>query len=138
MTPDETARVVAKIQIGDNRTVDRVTLLEWHDTIGHLAFDEAVQAVTMHRRESTEYLQPAHVVRNARRVRDERPLPELPWLDDPAPAPDNMSELTAAYRSDEPHRIAIELGKYNRQIVDAGRHAIPEWPLPEVGLADAG
>lgn len=69
MNRQETAKVLAKIQIGDNRTIDRLTLDEWHDTIGHLDFVDAIAAVRLFRQESTDYLMPAHVISNAKRVR---------------------------------------------------------------------
>jgi hypothetical protein len=131
MNRDQVARVLAKIQLGDNRSADALTLREWEDSIGHLDFTDAIAAVTMHRQESTDYLQPAHVITNARRIRDARPLPPLTDDRDFAPKPNNFEAMTEAYRSGEPHRIATELGKYNRQLVDAGRHSIPEWPLGE-------
>ena len=74
MTRQECAKVLAKIQLGDNRQVDKLTLEEWFDTIGHLPFAPAIEAVRMHRQESTDYLQPAHVIRNVRRL-EERALP---------------------------------------------------------------
>ena len=74
MNIQETAAVLAKIKIGDNREVDSqgLVLREWHDAIGHLEFADAIEAVALHRRESTEYLQPGHVVANVRRVRAAR------------------------------------------------------------------
>ena len=68
MTIDELKRVVAKIQLGDSRQVDRLVLLEWQDTIGHLRFDDAIAAVTLHRQESTDYLMPAHITAGSRRA----------------------------------------------------------------------
>jgi len=70
MNRSECAKVLAKIQLGDNRQVDTLTLEEWFDTIGHLRFEDAIGAVRLHRQESTDYLMPAHVIRGARRVRD--------------------------------------------------------------------
>ncbi|WP_125107983.1 hypothetical protein [Gulosibacter massiliensis] len=70
MNLQETAQVLAKIQLGDNRQVDELTVREWHDSIGHLAVHEAIEAVRMHRRESLNYLMPAHVIANVHRVRD--------------------------------------------------------------------
>lgn len=72
MTKSECAKVLAKIQLGDNRQVDQLTLEEWFDTIGHLDFESAVAGVRMHRQESTDYLMPAHVIRNAHRARESR------------------------------------------------------------------
>jgi len=68
MTIDELKRVVAKIQLGDSRQVDRLVLLEWQDNIGHLRFDDAIAAVTLHRQESTDYLMPAHITAGSRRA----------------------------------------------------------------------
>lgn len=70
MNLQETAQVLAKIQLGDNRQVDELTVREWHDSIGHLTVHEAIEAVRLHRQESTAYLMPAHVVANVHRVRD--------------------------------------------------------------------
>lgn len=61
MTEAECAKVLAKIQLVDNRQVDRLTLAEWFDIIGHLDFQACVAAVRVHRQTSTEYLQPAHI-----------------------------------------------------------------------------
>lgn len=89
MIKQETARVLAKIQLGDNRQVDHLVLDEWHDTIGHLDFDDAIAAVKLHRQSSTDWLMPAHVISGARRVKSDRasearrnqPAVELPgWI----------------------------------------------------------
>lgn len=72
MNKAECAKVLAKIQLGDNRQVDALTLEEWFDTIGHLDFEAAVAGVRLHRQESTDYLMPAHVIRNAYRAREAR------------------------------------------------------------------
>ncbi|MGN6200003.1 hypothetical protein [Humibacter sp.] len=77
MNIKETAAVLAKIKLGDNREVTTLVIQEWHDAIGDLAYADAVEAVRMHRRDSTDYLMPAHVWANARlvasrRERDER------------------------------------------------------------------
>lgn len=62
MTIDECAKLLAKVQLVDNREVTRLVILEWFDLIGDLDFAAAVDAVREHRRSSTEYLQPAHIV----------------------------------------------------------------------------
>jgi hypothetical protein len=74
MTKTECARVVAKIRLGDSRNVDELVLAEWYDTIGYLNVDDAIKAVTLHRQESTDYLQPAHIIRNALRVKERRAI----------------------------------------------------------------
>jgi hypothetical protein len=70
----QVAAVLAKIQLGDNRETDAagLVLAEWVDSIGDLDFDDAVEAVRMHRRETTVYLQPAHVRANVRLLRARR------------------------------------------------------------------
>lgn len=78
MNQIELAKVLARIQAGDNRVVDKVTVAHWRETIGHLKYQDAMDAVVMHFRESTEYLMPAHVIRNARRIRNEREDPNAP------------------------------------------------------------
>jgi hypothetical protein len=54
----ECAKVLAKIQLGDNRQVDQLVLDEWFDTIGHLRFEDAIGAVRLHRQESAAWLMP--------------------------------------------------------------------------------
>lgn len=70
MNIQETAAVLAKIKIGDNREVDSkgLVLREWHEAIGDLEYGDAIEAVAMHRRESSAYLVPAHVRENVKRV----------------------------------------------------------------------
>lgn len=74
MNISETAAVLAKVKIGDNREVDSrgLVLTEWHDNIGDLVFEDAIAGVTMHRKESTDYLTFAHVRMNARRAKEAR------------------------------------------------------------------
>jgi hypothetical protein len=72
MNIQETAAVLAKIKLGDNREVNELVIREWHDGISDLDLVDTIEAVRLHRRESTEYLQVAHVRANARRVRDWR------------------------------------------------------------------
>lgn len=72
MNAEQVAAVVAKIRLGDNRETSREVILEWVDSIGDLVFEDAIEGVRLHRRESTEYLLPAHVRAGARRARDVR------------------------------------------------------------------
>jgi hypothetical protein len=87
----EVAGVLAKIKLGDNREVNKLVIADWADVIGDLDFDDAIEAVVMHRRESGTYLQAAHIrenvrVLNARRERKERvdnPFQVEPWAEPP-------------------------------------------------------
>lgn len=86
MTNEQVAKVLARIQLGDNRQVDRATLAEWIDGIGDLDFDDAIEGVRMHRRDSTAYLQIAHVRANVRMFKDREARHER-FLRGPAIAP---------------------------------------------------
>ena len=63
----ETSDVLAKVKVGDNREVDAngYMIREWHHVLGHLPVDVVMEAVRMHRTNSTEYLGTAHIVANA-------------------------------------------------------------------------
>lgn len=61
MNAFEMKRLLAKISLGDNRQVDQLVIDDWMETIGHLDYPAAYEAVVEHRRESTEYLQPGHI-----------------------------------------------------------------------------
>lgn len=68
--------VLTKIQIVDNRNVDKLVNAEWLHAIGHLDYRDAIESVALHRRSSTEYLTPAHVVAGVRTVRAARAAAE--------------------------------------------------------------
>jgi hypothetical protein len=109
MNAEQVAAVLAKIQLGDNRLTDSagLVLAEWVDSIGDLDFDDAVEAVRMHRQESTVYLQPAHVRANVRRVRDLR-----------------ARELRRSRPALEPARVTLDRVEFDRitqEAIDAGR-----------------
>jgi hypothetical protein len=72
MTPDEVVKVLARVQMDDNRQVDRVVVQSWVEEIGDLGYAEALEAVVMHRRETTAWLMAAHVRENVRRIRNQR------------------------------------------------------------------
>jgi len=69
MTRDEVVKVLARVQMDDNRQVDRVVVESWVEEIGDLEFGDAIEAVVMHRRETTAWLMAAHVRENVRRVK---------------------------------------------------------------------
>ena len=74
MNYEEVSAVLVKIQLGDNRHVDKdgLVLRDWFDSIGDLNYSDAIAAVVLHRRESTEYLMPAHIRMGARRAKEAR------------------------------------------------------------------
>lgn len=78
MTPRECSELLTYASIIDNRTVTRETVAAWLEIVGHLDVTLARQAIIQHRRESTEYLMPAHVIRGAQRLRAARQAIESP------------------------------------------------------------
>ena len=44
----------------------------WHEVIGHIPYAVAMTALTIHRRTSSEYLMPAHIIANLRKARDQQ------------------------------------------------------------------
>lgn len=121
MNESELKQVVAKIQLGDSRQVDALVLREWNDNIGMLHFGDAIEAVSMHRRESVDYLQAAHIHRNvarivAARVEAARSAPIEEFAGDPKPT--NWDAMCRAYK--DPVAFAREVGIYDQQLVAAG------------------
>lgn len=131
MNVHEVAQVVTKIQLGDNRQVDRLVLAEWEDAIGHLPFQDAIEAVRLHRQESTDYLQPAHVVAGARRVRAYRNAAPVigPALGTGSPKPHNLKALVRAWN--DPAEFRVQAAIYNRQLADGGYPIDTRYPVAE-------
>lgn len=72
MNIEQTAVILAKVAALDNRNDTDAAVLAWHEAIGDLDYRDALEAVAIHRRESTEYLMPAHIRRIAAQLRKER------------------------------------------------------------------
>lgn len=68
MNIQETNALLARIQVIDNRQIGDSTVLAWHELVGDLDYDAAVEAVRLHFRESTAYLVPAHVRHGVERI----------------------------------------------------------------------
>jgi hypothetical protein len=68
----ETAQLLAKAALVDNRQVAPETVLAWHEAIGGISYDVALEALTRHRRTSSDYLMPAHILNHAKTVNAER------------------------------------------------------------------
>lgn len=70
MNQQEAFQLLSLASARDGRPVDAATALVWADDLERVAYHEAVDAVKLHFRESTEWLRPAHVIANVRRVRE--------------------------------------------------------------------
>ena len=89
MQKSEVAQLLAKAALIDNRRIDAATVEAWHEVIGHVPYDVALTALTIHRRTSSEYLMPAHIIANLRKARDQQAVEanRMRALDPPKPSP---------------------------------------------------
>lgn len=72
MLKSEVATLLGKAALIDNRRVDPMLVEAWWEILTDVEFEDAMAALTRHRRESTEYLMPGHIVAGAKRARSER------------------------------------------------------------------
>lgn len=72
MNREEAAQLLGLIALGDNRQISHETVAYWHGLLPDIRLEDATQAVAIHRRESTAYLQPAHIVELVRAERRRR------------------------------------------------------------------
>lgn len=123
MTPAETAAVLAKAAAYDRRTVGRADVAAWHEALADVDMPDALAAVTAHYRDSTDWLQPAHIrqrVRDARRARQGR---------DRAAAP---LALPSRFETDAERdaRVARGVRACRDSIVASRRRRPPSDPVP--------
>lgn len=100
MNHAETHDLLTFVAAHDNRRFDDATVLAWQPIFADLPFADCRDAVTVHFRESTDYLMPAHIVRGARdierlriRVERERLAIEQAPVTDPRPLTDRSAEI---------------------------------------------
>ncbi|MEZ2373106.1 hypothetical protein [Arthrobacter sp. RCC_34] len=70
MNKGDTARLLSKAALVDNRIISPEIVEAWHEIIGHLDYHLAMEALRIHRTTSDAYLQPAHIIANTRRARE--------------------------------------------------------------------
>lgn len=68
MNAIEIGKLLGEISGIDNRQVDEGTVMLWIPLVGDLDFSQSIEAVRLHRRESTAYLLPAHVRQGVERI----------------------------------------------------------------------
>jgi hypothetical protein len=61
----------------DGRTVSQATARVWASDLERVSLEDAVAAAQLHYRESTDWLMPAHVIRNAKRAAETRLPPRM-------------------------------------------------------------
>lgn len=72
MTKSQIALLLTACAARDQRTIGETDVLAWSEDLGDLDYDDALQAVSLHYRESTDRIMPAHVRRQCRIIRDKR------------------------------------------------------------------
>ena len=72
MNIQETGLLLGKIALVENREATNETIRAWQEILANVAFEDALEALTNHYRNSTEPVKPAHIIRGARDVKDER------------------------------------------------------------------
>jgi len=89
MNDQELRAFIAEIVKFDNRKISQAMILSWGDIahFGHWTYAEAMEALTWHAANSTEWLMPAHI---NLRIKDQRQMPvrpaELPQIARKPPA----------------------------------------------------
>lgn len=73
MDEEQIGILLGKAAAFDQRTTGEADILAWMEAIpDDVAFDDALAAVTRHYRESTDFLRPAHLLEQVRKIRNER------------------------------------------------------------------
>lgn len=99
MQKSQTARLLGKAALVDNRTIDQMTIEAWHEIVGHLDYDDALAALLKHRTESTDYLMPAHIVAGVKAIRKQRADHGTAAEGIPDADPDDVPAYLAALRA---------------------------------------
>jgi hypothetical protein len=72
MIESEAFQLLTLASARDGRKVSPSVAKVWAGDLARVDLDVAVEAATLHYRESSDWLMPAHVIRNARRVLEAR------------------------------------------------------------------
>jgi hypothetical protein len=72
MNEPEAFQLLTLASARDGRKVSPSVAKVWAGDLARVDLDVAVEAATLHYRESSDWLMPAHVIRNARRVLEAR------------------------------------------------------------------
>jgi len=115
----EVAKLLTVASAIDNRTVADEQVIAWHAALRHLPYDVAQEALIRHFRDSTEYLLPGHISKQAKTIRGEqdREARIRRQLEPPRPITFERDRFEAETAE------AIEFYRLNpeRRALDAGR-----------------
>jgi hypothetical protein len=96
MTPAEAAALLAVAAAFDNRKPDPDAAQAWALALDGLRFLDCRDVIVAHYRRSNEWIMPAHVISEVRRLRAKR----ISEAGDPTPPPDLTPEQTIAWLAD--------------------------------------
>ena len=106
MNEPEAFQLLTLASARDGRTVTPSVAKVWAHDLERVPLADAVEALTLHYRESTDWAMPAHIIVQARRVRDAREREQRKLRALPAPnvvtIPSDFAEMTR--REIEKHR----------------------------------
>jgi hypothetical protein len=68
----QTGVILAKIALIENREATNETILAWHEILVEVNYEDALEALVQHYRYSTESCKPAHIIKGARAIKEEK------------------------------------------------------------------
>ncbi|URM87307.1 helicase loader [Microbacterium phage Antuna] len=101
MNKRETAMIVARVADIDRRTLSDTIVETWHEIIGMMPYDEALEALRIVASESPETIKPAHLLRARKTARAE--------IERRKRRADRQRELDASTREQRQRQVAAEL-----------------------------
>lgn len=126
MKPSEAVLLLAKAAAFDRRTVGDADAIAWAEALGDTDMTLALESITQHYRETTDWIMPNHILRYVREIQQSR-------LRD-AGSPDYPSDLTQA--QERAYRIcyqaAIKAGMSRDEATSAADRETAVTRLPEV------
>lgn len=72
MTLQETGFLLAKIALVENRTATNEQIRAWHEILQDVNYQDAMEALLRHYRNSSESCKPTHIYKGAREVSEEK------------------------------------------------------------------
>lgn len=104
MLESEAFKLLTLASARDGRAVTQAHAKVWADDLGRVDYFDAVEAMKLHYQESDKWILPAHIIANARRVRELRAREQRRRL--PLPAPNLITFDRDQYQRDVDAAIA--------------------------------
>ena len=118
----ETANLLGRAALVDGREVTPEIVAVWHEYIGHLDFKTAMAALDRHRAASSAYLEPAHIIEQARVVK------QLEAHDE--------AKTRALYALPAPKSGGVPDWFWERAGIQRTTTQAPPWPCPWCGARE--